>query len=117
VTITITGGANTTTDSNGNYNFSNLTAGTYAITPSLAGYNYSPPAPTIDVNSNYAQNFSASSAVTSYRISGAIGYGGAQHGTTSVEAEAIPSLRKSISSVPGKEDSSNPAGNSSTSRL
>jgi len=82
VTVTITGGANTTTDASGSYSFANLVAGTYTITPSLAGYTYSPPAPTIDVNSNYVQNFSAASAVTSYSISGTISYGGAQHGTT-----------------------------------
>jgi len=82
VTITITGGANTTTDAGGNYSFANLAAGTYTITPSLAGYTYSPAAPTIDVNSNIAQNFTASSAVTSYSISGTVSYGGLQTGTT-----------------------------------
>ena len=150
VTITITGGANTTTDSNGNYNFSNLTAGNYTITPSLAGYNYSPAAPTIDVNSNYTQNFSASSAVTSYSISGTISYGGAQHGTTFIRV--VPNGCGGCSAVAGttiaspngaytvrglqsggccgsgsytvfaeidtlgtgQENSSNPAGNSST---
>ena len=82
VTITITGGANTTTDVNGNYSFSNLTAGTYTITPSLAGYNFSPVAPTIDINSNYTQNFSAASLLTSYSISGTVFYSGAQAGPT-----------------------------------
>ena len=82
VTITISGGANTTTDASGNYSFSNLTAGTYTITPSLAGYNYSPATPTIDINSNYTQNFSVASTVTSYSISGTISYGGVKTGTT-----------------------------------
>jgi len=44
VTVTLSGAADrtTTTDANGHYLFSALEEGSYAVTPSLAGYNFSP---------------------------------------------------------------------------
>ncbi len=44
VTVTVSGGAATTTNATGNYTFSNLAAGgNYTVTPSLNGYNFTPP--------------------------------------------------------------------------
>ncbi len=79
VAVTLNGAssANATTDDTGSYTFANLAAGTYTITPSLAGYNYSPSSPTVTINNaNLTQNFTATSAVTSYSISGTISYDG-----------------------------------------
>src|SRR6267378_3543652 len=76
VTISLTGtaSASTTTAANGTYSFVNLAAGSYTITPTLAGYNYTPTPPTIAINSNTVQNFVAasSSVTTSYSISGTV---------------------------------------------
>src|SRR6267154_573548 len=85
VTISLTGtaSATTTTAANGTYSFANLAGGSYTITPTLAGYNYTPAPPTIAINSNTVQNFVATSSVTtSYSISGTITYAGAKTGNT-----------------------------------
>lgn len=83
VTITLggAGSATTTTNASGNYSFANLPAGTYTVTPSLAGYTYSPSAPSVGVNANTTQNFTASSAIASYSISGTVSYAGAKTGS------------------------------------
>lgn len=79
VTVAL-GGAATATDttsSTGAYSFANLGAGTYTVTPSLAGYTYSPASPTVTITSaNATQSFTAASASPSYRISGTVSYGG-----------------------------------------
>lgn len=69
VTITLSGSASasTTTDSNGNYSFVVPPAnGTYTVTPSLAGYAFSPASQTFgNVNANQTANFNASGAENS----------------------------------------------------
>ena len=85
VTISLTGTATatTTTAANGTYSFANLAAGTYTITPTLAGYNYTPTPPTIAINSNTVQNFVEVPVVASYSISGTVSYAGSHTtGTT-----------------------------------
>jgi uncharacterized repeat protein (TIGR01451 family) len=82
VTITITGGATATTNASGNYSFTGLAGGTYTITPSLAGYTYSPSAPSVTLSPATVQNFAATSATTSYSISGTVFYSGSKHGNT-----------------------------------
>jgi RHS repeat-associated protein len=44
VTVTLSGsaGGSVTTDANGNYSFTNLSLGNYTVTPSKAGYNFTP---------------------------------------------------------------------------
>ncbi len=65
VTITLSG-ANTgsvMTDENGKYNFTGLAVGTYTVTPSLAGYTFSPASRTLTVSGggNFAiENFTGS---------------------------------------------------------
>lgn len=49
VTISDGAGHTATTDSNGNYTLSELTAGTYTITPSKSGYTFSPASRTVSV--------------------------------------------------------------------
>ncbi len=86
VTITLSGGPSTpapaVTNSSGTYSFTGLTQGTYTITPSLVGYTYSPSAPSVSIGASTVQNFVASSALTSYSISGTITYGGLATGNT-----------------------------------
>ena len=86
VTVTLSGaGTGTTvTDASGNFSFSNLPAGSYTVTPSLAGYTYSPAAPVVALNANTTQNFTAASAFTSYSISGSIAYAGSKTGPVMV---------------------------------
>jgi hypothetical protein len=81
VTITRTGGATAVTNASGSYSFTGLPAGSYTLTPSLPGYNYSPASPTVAITSADAvQNFAAASAITSYSISGTVSYAGAKTG-------------------------------------
>jgi hypothetical protein len=84
VTIAISGGGSpTTTDASGNYSFTGLAGGSYTITPSLAGYTYSPTAPSVATSSTTTtQNFVATSVMASYSISGTISYAGAKTGNT-----------------------------------
>src|SRR5260370_37443153 len=86
VTITITGPAPssnnsiTTTNASGAYSFTNLAPGSYLVTPTLAGYTFSPAAPNVNVSGNATQNFTETSALTSYSISGLVSYAGAKTG-------------------------------------
>src|SRR5271170_5992003 len=85
VTIALTGTstATTTTNASGQYSFAGLTAGgTYTVTPSLLGYTYSPAAPVIVLDSDTTQNFTATSDLTSYSISGTVSYAGSHTGNT-----------------------------------
>lgn len=83
VTVTL-GGANSgtaTTDGGGNYSF-NVADGFYTVTPTLAGWNFSPAniARTLSGAASTANNFTASSAVAGYTVSGTIAYSGSQTG-------------------------------------
>lgn len=80
VTITLTGGSTTTTNASGAYSFVGLPAGTYTVTPGLAGYTYTPSAPSLTISANTTQNFTASSAIPSYSISGTVSYKGTKTG-------------------------------------
>jgi len=77
-TVTLSGaaGATTTTDSSGNYSFSGLPNGTYAVTPRKNGFNFSPGRQHATVNAANVTgvNFSASKVVstTTYSITGTI---------------------------------------------
>jgi uncharacterized repeat protein (TIGR01451 family) len=63
VTLTLSGSqtGTTTTDASGNYSFANLAAGgSYTITPSRAGFAFTPPSQTFNnLNSNGTANFTA----------------------------------------------------------
>jgi Putative Ig domain len=74
---------NTTTDSSGNYSFTGLTGGTYTVTPSLAGYTFSPVTPSVTTSSSTTtQNFTETSTLTSYSVSGTLTYAGSKTGRT-----------------------------------
>ncbi|MBI2838251.1 MAG: metallophosphoesterase [Acidobacteria bacterium] len=60
VTVTLNTGASTTTDSDGFFSINGLAQGTYTVTPALAGYTFSPPAPQGEIcNMDVAANFAA----------------------------------------------------------
>jgi uncharacterized repeat protein (TIGR03803 family) len=73
VTMTLSGSQSgsptTVTNSSGNYSFSVLAGGTYTVTPSLAGYLFTPPSQTF---SNVTGNQTANFAVVTYTISGLV---------------------------------------------
>ena len=87
-TITLGGAAigTTTTDATGAYTFSNLAANTYTVTPSLTGWTFSPASSsqTITNANKTGVNFTATSAVASYSISGTVIYSGSKPGTIHV---------------------------------
>lgn len=79
VTVTLTGtqGGSATTDSSGNYTFGGLPAGgSYTLTPSRSGYNFTPPSLTFsNLSANQtAANFTA--GMVTYTISGWVTEGG-----------------------------------------
>jgi Carboxypeptidase regulatory-like domain len=75
-TLTLSGAASATATANssGAYTFSGLANGTYAITPSLAGYTYSPTSQNATVNGANVTgiNFTAAAQANTYSISGSI---------------------------------------------
>ncbi len=77
VTMTLNGpsSGNATTAVGGNYSFSGLANGSYTVTPSLAGYTFTPTSASLTVNGGNAigQNFAATSSTsTTYSISGTV---------------------------------------------
>ena len=76
-TVTLSGaaGATTTANSSGNFSFSGLANGTYTITPSLAGYTFSPTSLSVTVsgaNITTGLNFTATVQGGTHSISGTI---------------------------------------------
>ena len=71
VTLSGAGGATRVTDASGNYSFTGLVNGTYYVTPSLAGYAFSPASATVTVSgaSVTGKNFTSTGA---YAISGTV---------------------------------------------
>jgi subtilisin family serine protease len=75
VTMNLSGaaGGSTLTDASGSYTFTGLAKGTYTVTPSLAGYSFTPASRTITVKKNVAgQNFTATAVAATYSISGTV---------------------------------------------
>jgi uncharacterized protein (DUF2141 family) len=78
VTVTLSGAstATATTGANGAYTIAGVPDGTVTVTPSLAGYTFDPPAPSVTMASAAkTQNFTATSAIPSYSISGTVSGG------------------------------------------
>ena len=68
ITLTGAGSATTKTDTSGNYTLPNLVAGSYTVTPSLAGYTFSSPlTPTLGPSIS-GQNFTAGAVGVSYAL-------------------------------------------------
>ncbi len=74
VTMTLSGAASatTTTDAHGNYSFNGLANGTYTVTASAAGFNFTPPTQTISVNSAHQLNIDFVSGLPTYAVSGTV---------------------------------------------
>ena len=95
VTMTLTGSANatTTTDSNGNYTFTEPAGGTYTVTPTDpgAGYTFTPPSATFpNLSANQTQNFTATTGTgTGYTISGQVTLSGLGLGGVSIEVAGV----------------------------
>jgi hypothetical protein len=85
VSVAISGGSPVLTDASGHYSFTGLAGGSYTITPTLAGYTYSPAAPSVATSSTTTtQDFVATPVMTGYSISGTINYVGSKTGKTIV---------------------------------
>ncbi len=76
--------ATTTADSSGNYKFTGLTNGTYAVTPSHTGYTFSPSsqAATVHGTNVTGLNFTGTVQAGTYSISGTISPAAGGNGTT-----------------------------------
>jgi len=84
VTITLSGPSSpsTTTLANGSYSFTGLTGGTYTVTPSLAGYTFSPSIASVTTTSTTTvQNFTELATAGSFSITGSLTYSGALTGS------------------------------------
>ena len=75
-TVTLSGSSSATTvaDANGNYTFGDLLNGSYTVTPTLAGYTFTPASQIVTINgANQAGiNFTAQPTVPTWSISGTI---------------------------------------------
>ena len=79
ITLSGAGSAATTTNASGIYSFTGLANGSYTVTPSLAGYKFSPTSQTMPGGANFTGiNFTATAV---YSISGTVS-GGVQAGVT-----------------------------------
>lgn len=87
VTLGGAAAATTTTSASGTYIFTGLANEVYTLTPSLDGYTYSPAAPSVTMSgANKTQDFTASSALPSYSISGTVTYAGSKTGRVYLQA-------------------------------
>jgi len=75
VTLTGAGSGSATADASGAFTFSGLSNGTYTLTPSRAGYTFSPTSQSVMVNGanvTTGANFTATQVTTTFTISGTI---------------------------------------------
>jgi hypothetical protein len=106
VTVTLSTGPTATTNSSGNYSFSNLPTGTYTVTPSRSGYIFTPSSTTFpNITANQTANFTASIVTTMHAVSiKFVGTGAAMGASESA-------------GVVAKTNWNNATGNSSSSAL
>ncbi len=85
-TITLSGTSNSTVapDASGNYSFTGLTNGPYTVTPSKAGFTFTPASSSLNINdaSITGISFTASSTAQTWTVSGAITPSAAGSGAT-----------------------------------
>ena len=74
ITINLTGAAttSTTTDSSGNYSFTNQEDGNYTVTPSLDGYTFNPTSTNVAVSGASVTGINFTSTHSGYGISGTV---------------------------------------------
>ena len=100
-TVTLSGSASasTTADTSGNYSFPTVAAGSYTVTPSKTGYNFTPASQPVTVTNNNVSGVNFSTAVQSYTLQGTIsGPGG-------------PSATVTLSGTSGGTTSADSSGN------
>lgn len=77
VTLSGAGSGTTTTDGTGNYSFPNLVNGQYTVTPSEAGFSFSPPSQNVTVDGSSLSGINFTATATSFSISGGLTIQGA----------------------------------------
>jgi hypothetical protein len=84
--VTLSGAANATVnaDASGNYNFSGLANGSYTVTPSKAGFIFSPPSQAANVSGANVSGINFTGTAQTWSISGTISPSAAGNGATVV---------------------------------
>jgi hypothetical protein len=93
--------ANTTTDASGNYSFIGLLNGDYTITPSMAGYSFTPQGINVTISGADITGQDFSATLLTYAISGAITLGGLP----------LPGVTVSLSGAATATTTTNASGN------
>ncbi|WP_263357909.1 DUF4082 domain-containing protein [Acidicapsa ligni] len=88
VTLTGTSTATTTADASGNFAFSGLANGTYAVTPSVSGYSFSPATQSATINNSHVLGLNFTSNTAAFTISGSISGAGGNGATVSLSGAA-----------------------------
>ena len=115
-TITLSGAssANTVTDSFGNYSLGGLADGTYTVTPSEAGYVFTPASQTITISGAHSLGVNFASALPGYVISGTISGGAgvtvSLTGSVNVSTTTDSSGNYSLPAVPNGTYTVTPSG-------
>jgi Domain of unknown function (DUF1929)/Bacterial Ig domain/Glyoxal oxidase N-terminus/Kelch motif len=84
VTMTLSGAATATatTDASGNYQFSSLANGSYTVTPSKAGFNFSPVSQPVTINGANVSGINFAATAQTWKLSGTISPGSLGNGAT-----------------------------------
>lgn len=110
-TVTLSGAASATAAANnsGAFTFSGLANGSYALTPSLAGYTYSPTSQNATVNGTNVTgiNFTATAQANTYSISG----------TITLSGSALNGVAVALTGPAGANTTTNTSGNYTFSGL
>ena len=99
-TVSLTGAATSTTtaDASGNYSFTGLANGSYTVTPSKAGYNFTPAAQNVTVSgANQTANFS--SALQTFSLGGTISGTGGNAATVTLTGTSTATVTANASGV------------------
>jgi hypothetical protein len=97
VTVTLSTGPVTTTDASGKYSFSNLSGGTYTVTPSLQNYTFSPPSQTLPgIMSDQVANFTVNGPPARVISIDFVGSGTAMSATESAGVISKPNWNSAI---------------------
>ena len=102
VTVTLSGSQSglRTTDSNGNYSFTLISAGNYTVTPSIVGFNFSPASQTFNgLNANQTANFAATRQ--SFVVTNDNNHGSGSLRDAIINANATPGTDTITFNIPG----------------
>ncbi|MCM0082547.1 carboxypeptidase regulatory-like domain-containing protein [Geomonas sp. Red32] len=98
VTLAVNGVGNQFSDGNGNFSFTQLSNGSYTVTPSRAGYTFTPASVTVSINNNGAAADFTAVPIPTYSISGTVssgnnaGLAGATVTITDASSQQVASL-------------------------